>query len=311
MSKIRRRDFIRSGMLAGGAVILGPRFTTASDIPVHTYAPPPTDAGIAVISGDDPVNNMPRLINALGGISQFVKQGQTVGLLANTPWKFPGYYTNPDVVLAVASLCRDAGAKEIVIFKSEPSGYWGKGKNNQAFQTLIDEFKYSTDRTEVEIPLGVTLKKAQIYSSLNSVDVFISIPVAKHHNGVIFSGNLKGLMGASSSNTNRYMHSPEGDYTYDKHEYLAQCIADLNTVRKPDLCVIDAIECATTNGPAGPGETVKPNKIIASRDPLASDVYAATLIGFDPKDILTFPRAYAHGLGEIDPGKLKIVEIQD
>ena len=50
--------------------------------------------------------------------------------------------------------------------------------------------------------------------------MFISIPVAKHHAGVIFSGNLKGMMGASSDDTNRNMHSPEGDYTYDKEEYL-------------------------------------------------------------------------------------------
>jgi uncharacterized protein (DUF362 family) len=105
------------------------------------------------------------------------------------------------------------------------------------------------------------------------------------------------------------MHSPAGDYTYDEEEYLAQCIADLNLVRKPDLCVIDAIECSTSNGPAGPGEMVKPNKIIAGKDLLATDVYAAQLIGFYPDDILTFRYAGEHGLGEIDPGKLKLMEL--
>jgi uncharacterized protein (DUF362 family) len=117
-------------------------------------------------------------------------------------------------------------------------------------------------------------------------------------------------MGVSSSNTNRHMHSPDGEYTYDEEEFLAQCIADLNLLRKPDLCIIDAIECAINNGPAGPGTTVKPNKIIAGKDPLATDVYAAQLIGFSPDDILTFRFASEHDLGEIDPGKLKLLEFR-
>jgi uncharacterized protein (DUF362 family) len=105
------------------------------------------------------------------------------------------------------------------------------------------------------------------------------------------------------------MHSPEGEYTYDKHEYLAQCIADLNLIRKPDLCVVDAIECGLNNGPAGPGKTAKPGKILAGRDPLAVDVYAAGLLGFAPDDIITFKRAYEHGLGETDPAKVKLLEL--
>jgi len=105
------------------------------------------------------------------------------------------------------------------------------------------------------------------------------------------------------------MHSPDGQYTYEEEEYLAQCIADLNLLRKPDLCIVDAIECALNNGPAGPGETTRPGKILAGKDPLALDVYAASLIGFYPEDILTFKRAYEHTLGELDPGKLKLKEI--
>jgi uncharacterized protein (DUF362 family) len=229
--------------------------------------------------------------------------------LINSPWKNPGYYTQPDVALAVAKLCKDAGAGKIICFKPVPSGYWEKSREFGNFESLIQDFTYGGNRIEVDIPKGVFLKKAEIFESFNEVDVYISIPVAKHHMGTIFSGNLKGLMGVASSNTNRHMHSPDGEYTYDNAEYLAQCIADLNLIRKPDLCVVDAIECATNNGPAGPGETCRPNKIIAGTDLLAIDVYAARLIGFDTNEILTFLKAYAHGLGEIDPGKLKVVEL--
>ncbi len=89
------------------------------------------------------------------------------------------------------------------------------------------------------------------------------------------------------------MHSPDGEYTYSKHDYLAQCIADLNLIRKPDLCIVDAIECVLENGPRGPGETTKPNKIIAGTDPVALDVYSSSLMGLDPEDILTVHKAHS------------------
>jgi uncharacterized protein (DUF362 family) len=313
MSKIKRRDFLKTGLMAGGAVILAKHLAGSgySLNPLMRYRSPASDEipDIVTISGADPEKSMPGLLEPLGGIGQFVQSGQTVGLLVNSPWKHPGYYTKPDLVLSVANLCLQAGAKEIVCFSPASEEYWERGQLYDKYKSVIQRFRHGSERIEVEIPNGVSLKKADIYKEFKEVDVFISIPVAKHHAGVIFSGNLKGMMGVSSSSTNRNMHSPEGDYTYDKHQYLAQCIADLNLVRKPDLCIVDATECALNNGPAGPGETVKPGKILAGKDPVAMDVYAASLIGFSPDDILTFKRANEHGLGETDPEKVKVLEL--
>jgi uncharacterized protein (DUF362 family) len=252
---------------------------------------------------------MSRLLEPLGGIGQFVHSGQTVGFLVNSPWKNPGYYTKPDIVLSLANLCLQAGAKKIICFQPVPKGYWERGRLSEKFKSIIQGISYGTDEVEVSIPEGVSLKSAKVYREFKEADVFISVPVAKHHAGVVFSGNLKGMMGASSDDTNRGMHSPKGEYTYNEEEYLAQCIADLNLVRRPDLCVVDATECALNNGPAGPGETVKPGKILAGKDALALDVYAANLIGFAPDDILTFSRAYGHKLGEKDPARIKLTEL--
>ena len=299
--------------MAGGAVLLS-RELAGSGYSMNRLMQYRSPSGgetpdIVTISGADPEKNMPKLLEPLGGIGQFVRPGQTVGLLVNSPWKHPGYYTKPDVVLGVANLCLKAGAKEIVCFAPASQEYWKRGLLYEKYKLAIQSFRYGSDHIEVEIPNGVSLKKARIYKELKEVDVFISIPVAKHHAGVIFSGNLKGMMGVSSDETNRYMHSPEGDYTYDKHQYLAQCIADLNLIRKPDLCIFDATECALNNGPAGPGKTDKPGKILAGNDPVAMDVYAATLIGFFPDDIRTFGLAFKQGLGEIDPEKVKLLEL--
>jgi uncharacterized protein (DUF362 family) len=150
------------------------------------------------------------------------------------------------------------------------------------------------------------MQSAEVYKIFMETDVFINVPVAKHHNGTLFSGNLKNMMGVSSSYTNRHMHSPDGEYTYGKVQYLSQCIADLNLIRKPDLSIIDANVCALNNGPRGPGETVSPKRILAGTDPVAMDVYATKLIGMEPSNIYTFTAAKELGLGKADLNSIKV-----
>jgi uncharacterized protein (DUF362 family) len=313
MSNLKRRDFLKTGLMAGGAVLLSRQLSGAGlpeGKPSYYQSPAEGETpDIVTISGADPEKALPRLLEPLGGIGSFVRPGQSVGFMVNSPWKNKGYYTQPDIVLCLANLCLQAGAKSITCFQQVPGGYWERGQLYERFESVIKGISHGSDHIEVEIPKGVCLKKAMVYKELKEVDVFISVPVAKHHSGVNFSCNLKGMMGGSSDNTNRNMHSPEGDYTYEKEDYLAQCIADLNLVRKPDLCVVDAMECALSNGPSGPGRTVTPGKILAGKDPVAMDAYAATLIGFSPDDIITLKKAYAHGLGEIDPAKVKLLEL--
>ena len=47
---------------------------------------------------------------------------------------------------------------------------------------------------------------------------------------------------------------------------LHQCIADIHTIRKPDLIVMDAIRILTTNGPKGPGKTEDIGEVIVGTD---------------------------------------------
>lgn len=312
MGKIKRRDFLRTGLMAGGAIFMAKRLAGSDILAEHLIGkglPEDEKPDILSISGAEPEQSISRLLEALGGIGKYVHKGQQVGLLVNSPWKNPGYFTNPDIVLAVASLCLEAGASEIVCYKPVPDGYWEKGSLYNKFKDTAERIRYGDERTEAEIPKGKTLKKAEIFKDFMETDVFISIPVAKHHAGMNFSGNLKGLMGVSSSATNRHMHSPDDKYTYEEVDYLAQCIADLNLLRKPDLCIVDATICGQNNGPSGPGKTIRPDKIVAGTDPLAVDVYCAKLIEIPAADVPVFAKAYDHGLGEIDLNKLSIHEL--
>jgi len=304
MKKITRRKFVKTSAAIGGATIIG------SYIPgVLKAGIPNENPDIVTMPGDNLMENMYKILEPIGGIEKFVPKGSTVGVLLNSPWIHPGTFTHPDVALSVIRLCFEAGAKEVVCFKPVRDGYWLESQYAKSMEKDIEKISYCDERIEVVIPDGVELKNASIYKGITDVDVFINIPVAKHHAGTNYSGILKGLMGVSSSNTNRHMHSPDGEYTYANYEYLSQCIADLNLIRQPDLCIVDAIECVQNNGPRGPGETIKPNLILAGTDPVVLDVYGANLIGIDPIDVLTCVKASEHGLGKNDISDITIMEL--
>ncbi len=301
MKPINRRIFLKSSVVLGGTALgasLLPKFSKAG-----LFTGP---ADIVSIPAADPMQNLHRVLEPFGGIGSFVKAGQSVGILANSPWVHPGYYSHPDIVLSLMKLCKEAGAGKIICYKPVREGYWEESKYFEEMKPVLEEVVYGEERMTIDIPKGKLLKSADVFSIFMESDVFINIPVAKHHNGTIFSGVLKGLMGVSSRDTNRYMHSPDGEYTYSKEEYLSGCIADLNLIRLPDLSIMDASICAINNGPRGPGDTTSPGRILAGTDPLAMDVYAASLIGMEPADIFTFKVASEHGLGNNDLDSIKI-----
>lgn len=300
MKRFSRRSFIKTGAIAGGAAIIASNLYPFRLKGSMLFNPP----DIYSIPGDDIPANVPKLLEAAGGIGKFIGSGDSVGLLVNSPWKHVGFYTNPDIPISVANACLEAGASKVIVFKPVPEGYWEKGTLHKENQQLISSFSYSGERVDTEIKGGMELTKVELFKDFLEVDVFINIPVAKHHAGTLYSGMLKNLMGVTSSYSNRHMHSPDGEYTYSKKEYLSKCIADLGLLRKPDLCIMDAIECGLNNGPRGPGETSRPNRILLSTDPVAMDVYASDIAGFYPEDILTSQFA-----GELKLGKSELADI--
>ena len=194
-------------------------------------------------------------------MKRFVKPGATVGLLINAPdwWKLPGSHTHPDLTLAVIVAALEAGAKEIHYLIDPLAGYWKRSTLAAKYGTEIGAVKKcSRNYVEKEVARNKTLKKASVVKEFLDCDVFVNLPIIKHHVGVGMSGNLKNLMGVNTNASNQFFHAGSGAKgEYDDIPFLAQCVADLNTLRKPDLCVADATEFLLTNGPSGPGELRK------------------------------------------------------
>jgi uncharacterized protein (DUF362 family) len=302
--RITRREFVAAGAATGALVATGLGFSeTGATLP----------AGLAVAHGPDAATNTLAVMDALGGMDAFVAKGQVVHILPNAQGTHPGTSTDLAVVRTVADLCRQAGAADVRWFTWIYGNYWERShigefvEQSGAELLRIDHEAPSLWRT-LDVPRGVTLKTVRVCEALWECDVFISMPIFKHHIGSNFSGSLKNYMGASHPEDNRAFHPT---WESDDVVRMEQCVADLNTVVRPaDLIVADAMTILTSKGPFGPGDIARPQQVIAGTDRVAMDAYGATLLGLEGPKVMMIQKAHEHGVGEIDLGAVGVRRIE-
>lgn len=310
-TKIDRRDFLKKSAFIGlnsvvGGSLVAPLFKgpfqQKSEMPV-----------ISIVSGSDYLENTRKAVDLLGGMGKYVPKGSRVAVLLNTQSKNPGTYTKPEVARAVIRMCQEAGAKEINCLGWLPQRFWdatglAQAAAEEGALLKIADLKDESQFRPIPVPKGKVLEEAKIMNDLFDNDVFINMPIVKDHVGNKFTGAMKNMMGLNFPGVNRFFHTGDFKSKPDDIEHLDQCIADLNTVLEPALCVVDATEFIITNGPFGPGNLIKPLKIVAGTDRVAVDAYCSTLWGMKPKDIIMIKRGFEHGLGEMDLKKIRTKE---
>lgn len=301
--KMDRRSFIKNSTAVGVGTLIGS--SAFFDLRAASTA-----VDISVVKGRDYFKNTIKAVEQLGGMKKFVPRNAKVALLINSSFKHPGSIVNPTVGLAVVKMCFAAGAKEICCIPGPSQSYWHKSPLAQKFKDEIEALKPAGRHVDVEIRGGKSLKKAEVAKGLLECDVFIDVPIVKDHEGTRFTCTLKNLMGACPYSTNRFFHYGSGAKRgYDDIDFLSQCIADLNLIKKPHLCVVDATEFITANGPSGPGPMKKAQQVVAGTDRVLVDTYCSAFLGLEAKNVAMIAKAHAHGLGSMDLKKAKIKEI--
>jgi uncharacterized protein (DUF362 family) len=311
--KMTRRSFIKRSAAMGATTVIGGTMITSCG--KGRGRGKRTDIDIAVAHGTDYFADTMKAVEELGGMECFVPEGSSVAILANPQRNNPGAFTKPQILKAAVQMCKKAGAGEICCISQLPDANWeGTGLKkvvtDEGIKLVIVDRQDDTQFKPVPIPNGTALKEAMIMNVLYDYDVFIDMPITKDHAGNKFTGTMKNLMGLNGGTCNRSFHKENWTTDMDAIAHLEQCIADLNTVVTPDLCIVDATEFITTKGPFGPGDIVKPQKVVAGTDRVAVDAYCCTLWGLQAKDIMQITKAYDLGVGEIDLNKKKLKEIE-
>lgn len=313
-NKITRRKFIeRSGKL--GAAVAG-----ASVIPglsSCSFFKDPAD--IAVIQGKNYLENTIKAIEEIGGMRNFIPEGSKVGLLINSDFDVHGAFVNPDISIASIKMMFDAGAAEIICLQVVKEEYWQRSKYYEEYKEMIASLKqvetnaFPAEFNEEDfvrfenIDGTLTLEKTEVAKKWLDCDVFVNIPISKHHMTTLLTGALKNIMGVSTRKANIAFHLGSGER--NDPDYIAQCIVDQNMLKRTNLCIVDATEVIIDNGPSGPGTIETPSKIVAGTDIVAIDALCSTFIGYEPDEILTTVKGHEMGLGNMNYSEMNIVEL--
>lgn len=302
---MNRRQFLRDVLLwSAGTTLALPRFTIVPD----ALADERPATLLSVAKGEDYAALVTKVLEPLGGMKQFIKPGDRVVVKPNIGWdRSPeqAANTHPKVVQAVVRQALAAGAGKVQVFDrtcNEQRRCYANSGIEQAIRELNDNravIEHIDNRkfVPVEIARGKALTRWEIYKDALDCDCYINLPVAKHHGLSRLTLGIKNSMGVIGGNRGSLHHD------------LGQSLADLATVVKPKLTLIDATRILLNNGPQGGNlaDVRRMDTLIASADPVAADAYATTLFELRPDAIDSTVAAYRMGLGEMDLEKIRVV----
>lgn len=304
---MKRREFVIKSLGVGVVGSMAPLFGG-----LDALASAPSSTGtydLVAVRGGEPVAMFNKAMESLGRMGKYVKRGQKVLVKPNIGWDTSperAANTNPDLVGRIVKSCFEAGASDVYVF-DHTCDQWDRCYKNSQIEAAVkanggtivpgnNERNYR----EVSIPGAKILKTTKVHELLLTTDVFINVPVLKHHGSTTVSLAMKNLMGAVWDR--RFYHAND----------LSQCIADFLAYRKPDLNIIDGYRMMTKNGPRGvsTADVVELKALIAGADIVAVDAAATMMFGSKPEDINHIKIANEMGFGTMQIDKLSINRIR-
>jgi len=300
--QLGRREFLLAG--AGLLAAVGARGKTASK-PV---------VSVVRIQNDNVAMAVEKAIDLLGGIRRVTKGINTVMLKPNLVFTQAEATTKPAVVRALAEMMKRAG-KEVSIGEGSAAAPKFNVVGSEVFRTrkreILDPMQqyvfeqlgyaemakslrlplvnlHSGELVDVEVPGGFVFDKITLHQSLTEVDLLCSVPMMKTHQLATVTLGMKNLVGAFPGTVYQSVRGHMHDLAAKVEPTAASAVVvDMVRANKLGLVVVDGSMAMEGNGPSG-GPTFKMNVIVAGTNPLATDMVAANLMGFEPKEIPTF-----------------------
>jgi uncharacterized protein (DUF362 family) len=297
-----------------GAAATGLVFMGAGCAPKATGRRLPSDpigdqAYLSVARGGDAEAITKAAIAALGGIERFVKSGDNVIIKPNICVNYHtaeyAATTNPTVVATLVSLCLGAGAQRVRVMDHpfpgiDPESAYEVSGIAEAVNAAGGKMEVMSPVKFVEtaIPEGRDLTEWDVYQDVLNANVLINVPIAKRHNLARLSLGIKNLLGVITRPN-------------QMHQNLGQRAADLASLVRPTLTVVDAVRILVNHGPTGGSlnDVQEANTVIASHDFVTADAHAATLFDMTGADIAYVKAAADMGLGTLDVDSVKVEEI--
>jgi len=247
---------------------------------------------VAIVKGTNPIETTVKALEMIGSDVGSALSSEKPILIKpnylNSKHPSTGITTDSRVIEGIVKFLRERNKEDVSI--GEGSGF---ADTFQAFKVagvdavaerwhvkLVDLNKDKF--VEVNPPNPLSLRKVRVAkTALESI--IISVPKLKLHRIVTVTLSLKNMMGALASKGSMHRGS------------LSENIADLASVLKPSISVVDGIIAG--EGHESSGNPVEMNLVIAGTDPVAVDAVGAAVMGVSPTDVKHLVLAEKKGLG--------------
>ena len=249
--------------------------------------------------------NMTKRLLAQSGLAELLPSGMDSdpliaikpNLVTPSPASF-GATTHPEVVAGIIEFLQERGCRNIVIAE----GSWVGDKTAEAFEycgynALAREYGVTlTDmQKEKAIHYDCAGQQLSICRCVKDWDFLINVPVLKGHCQTHITCALKNLKGLIPNDEKRRFHRME----------LHKPIAHLNAGIRQDFIVIDHI-CGDLSFEEG-GDPVTRNCVMAAADPVLTDSYVCSLLGYSIEEVPYIGMAEALGVGSSDLSALRLI----
>jgi len=261
-----------------------------------------TGPDLVEVAGNDAAKMLAVALSAFSPEKPLVNPGDRVVITPNYALARPqgtGVATEASLVKAMIKHCEEAGARDITCLDHSYHPAPRAFRVNGAFEAVSGTSArlispWSPDQYVVinDFQAGKLhrdkLKWQAVPEQLLRCDVFINMPVFKHHRDAGMSGAVKKLMGCIWRRA--VYHDVD----------LQGCIGELAAVLKPTITVMDAVNVLAENGPDGPGKVKSVNRLLVAADPVLADTHACSYLGMDPTTIAYLKKAMELGAGRMD-----------
>lgn len=183
--------------------------------------------------------------------------------------------THPTLLGALGRRLKELGVKRVVLADS-PGGVYTPA----ALRKVYAACGYLPLEAWMELNEDVSFGSKGGFSIIRPVldaDFIINCPKLKTHGLTVMSGGVKNLFGCVPG-----LQKPEQHCLHPSVEGFSEMLLSLAETVRPDLTVMDAVDCMEGNGPGG-GKVRVMNCTLASRDVYALDEAAATLMALNPQ----------------------------
>jgi uncharacterized protein (DUF362 family)/Pyruvate/2-oxoacid:ferredoxin oxidoreductase delta subunit len=199
--------------------------------------------------------------------------------------------THPVFLRAVAKRLRELGVKNIVLADSAGGLY-----NERMLRRTYDACGFSALSDILTLNFDTSSRKKNgflIITPVLEADYIINCAKLKTHALMLMTAAVKNMFGSVPGIKKAEYHCTKATI-----EPFTKMILDLHETVKPQLSLVDAIDCMEGNGPSG-GIVRRMGYTFASKNAYAADEACARLMNINPHMVRTIQLARKRGL--IDP----------